>query len=105
MRPERGLNGPRRWGSSHASSLSRREPARNLRRTRADTDADSTLRSRAMNDEYPVAFSVEYPDRALNRLTTALRLFTIIPIAVVFASIGGYTGAWGGDGGSRSSTL
>jgi hypothetical protein len=42
-----------------------------------------------MND-YPVTFSVDYPDRALNRLTTAFRIFTIIPIAIVLASIGGY---------------
>jgi hypothetical protein len=27
--------------------------------------------------EYPVRFSVEYPDRDLNRLTTALRLFVV----------------------------
>ena len=33
--------------------------------------------------EYPVKFSVEYPDRKLNRLTTFFRLFTVIPIAVV----------------------
>jgi hypothetical protein len=41
-------------------------------------------------NSYPVTFSVDYPDRALNRLTTALRIFTIIPILIVFASIGGY---------------
>jgi hypothetical protein len=44
-----------------------------------------------MND-YPVGFSVEYPDRDLNRLTTAFRLFTVIPIAIVLGSIAGYTG-------------
>ena len=33
-----------------------------------------------MND-YPVAFSVDYPDRPLNRLSTCLRLFLVIPIA------------------------
>ena len=47
-----------------------------------------------MNDAYPLRFSVDYPDRELNRLTTALRLFTVIPIAVVVAAIGGYTTAW-----------
>jgi hypothetical protein len=26
-----------------------------------------------MSDDYPVGFSVDYPDRDLNRLTTALR--------------------------------
>jgi Domain of unknown function (DUF4389) len=32
---------------------------------------------------YPVNFSVDYPDRELNRLTTFFRLFTVIPIAIV----------------------
>ena len=36
-----------------------------------------------MNDEHPVRFSVDYPDRPLNRLTTAFRVFTVIPIAIV----------------------
>jgi len=34
---------------------------------------------------YPVTFSVEYPDRDLNRLTTFFRIFTVIPIAIVLA--------------------
>ena len=38
---------------------------------------------------YPVSFSVEYPDRDLNRLTTAFRLFMAIPIVIVAAAIGG----------------
>jgi Domain of unknown function (DUF4389) len=38
---------------------------------------------------YPVQFSVDYPDRALNRLTTAFRLFVAIPIMIVSSSIGG----------------
>jgi hypothetical protein len=44
-----------------------------------------------MNEDHPVRFSVEYPDRPLNRLTTAFRVFTVIPIAIVLGSIGGYT--------------
>ena len=43
-------------------------------------------------DDYPVSFSVEYPDRTLNRLTTAFRIFTVIPIAIVLGSIMGYQG-------------
>jgi hypothetical protein len=43
-----------------------------------------------MSDDYPVGFSVDYPDRALNRLSTALRIFVVIPIAIVLASIGGF---------------
>jgi hypothetical protein len=38
---------------------------------------------------HPLEFDVEYPDRDLNRLTTALRIFTVVPIAIVLASIGG----------------
>src|SRR3954464_10588291 len=45
-----------------------------------------------MNEEHPVRFSVDYPDRSLDRLSTAFRIFTVIPIAIVLASIGGYTG-------------
>jgi hypothetical protein len=47
-----------------------------------------------MNDTYPVGFSVDYPDRELNRLTTALRVFTVIPIAILLATLGGYSGQW-----------
>src|SRR5437879_4509482 len=53
-----------------------------------------------MNQDYPVAFSVDYPDRDLNRLTTALRVFTVIPIAIVLGSIGGYSGTTAAVGGS-----
>ncbi len=50
-------------------------------------------------DEYPVRFSVDHPDRDLDRLTSALRIFTVIPIAIVLGSLGGYaSGAYGGSG-------
>jgi hypothetical protein len=53
-------------------------------------------------DDYPVSFSVEYQDRPLNRLTTALRVFTVIPIAIVLGSIMGYQGSYnaGADSGT-----
>jgi hypothetical protein len=41
--------------------------------------------------EYPVQFSVDYPDRDLNRLTTAFRIFTVIPIAIVLSAVTGST--------------
>ena len=44
---------------------------------------------------YPVQFDVVYPDRDLNRLTTAFRIFTVIPIIIVFASLGGQHYSWG----------
>jgi hypothetical protein len=43
---------------------------------------------------YPVQFSVEYPDRALSRLSTAFRIFAVIPIAIVLGAVAG-----GGEGG------
>ncbi len=42
-------------------------------------------------DWYPVRFSVDYPDRPLNRLTTFFRIFTVIPIAIVLAAVSGQT--------------
>src|SRR2546429_1108029 len=42
--------------------------------------------------EYPVQFSVDYPDRPLNRLSTALRIFLVIPIAIVLSAVSG--GTW-----------
>ena len=51
-----------------------------------------------MNDAYPVSFAVDYPDRSLNRLSTFFRIFAVIPIAIVMASIGGYSsGEWSAD--------
>ncbi|MGA8363067.1 MAG: DUF4389 domain-containing protein [Solirubrobacteraceae bacterium] len=48
------------------------------------------------SEGYPVRFSVDYPNRGLDRLTTALRVFTIIPIVIVLGSIGGYGNYAGG---------
>jgi hypothetical protein len=48
---------------------------------------------------YPVQFSVDYPDRPLNRLTTFFRIFTAIPIAIVLATIsGGGSQQWTSNG-------
>jgi hypothetical protein len=41
---------------------------------------------------YPVEFSVDYPDRPLDRLTTAFRLIVAIPILVVIGTVSG--GGW-----------
>ena len=43
---------------------------------------------------YPLQFSVDYPDRALNRLTTAFRIFWAIPILILIASLGGGEGSY-----------
>jgi len=54
------------------------------------------------DDGHPVRLSVDYPDRELNRLTTAFRIFAVIPIAIVLGTIGGYQS--GGDFDSSSNT-
>src|SRR5690242_10225447 len=46
---------------------------------------------------YPLQFEVDYPDRPLNRLTTALRLFTALPIVLLLTAIGGFTVVSGAD--------
>lgn len=43
---------------------------------------------------YPVQFSVEYPDRELDRVTTAFRIFTVIPIAIVLTAVSGPDISW-----------
>ena len=56
--------------------------------------------------DYPVNFSVDYPDRKLNRLTTFFRIFTVIPIFIVATllsgggsySAGGSEAGWVGGG-------
>jgi hypothetical protein len=40
---------------------------------------------------YPVQFAVDYPDRPLNRLTTAFRIVVAIPILIVLGSVSGST--------------
>ena len=59
-----------------------------------------------MPDGYPVQVDVEYPDRPLNRLTTGLRIFTIIPIAIVLATVSGETwSTYGGNGPSETTRV
>ena len=42
--------------------------------------------------DYRLTYSVEYPDRSLNRLTTFFRLFVAIPMLIVLGSVSG--GTW-----------
>ena len=55
--------------------------------------------------DYPVRLDVDYPDRPLNRLTTALRAFTVVPIAVVLAAVSGSTYEWSGGGTTRTAAI
>ena len=52
--------------------------------------------------DYPVTFSVEYPDRELIRLTTAFRIIVAIPILIVIGALSSAGWEWtdsGRDGG------
>ena len=40
-----------------------------------------------MDAGYSVQFSVDYPDRPLDRLTTLFRIFVVIPIAIVLGTV------------------
>ena len=46
-----------------------------------------------MND-YPVQYAVDYPDRDLNRVSTAFRIFTAIPILILIGTITGYQSSY-----------
>jgi hypothetical protein len=48
---------------------------------------------------HPVQLSVDYPDRALNRLTTFFRIFVAIPILIVLGSVSGGLWQWSYDNG------
>jgi len=43
---------------------------------------------------HPVSFSVDYPDRDLDRFTTFFRLFAAIPILILLGSVGGGIWEW-----------
>lgn len=58
-----------------------------------------------MNGEYPVQLSVDYPDRDLDRLTSGLRIFTVIPIAIVLGSLEGFSGRSGTGGSGAATTI
>jgi Domain of unknown function (DUF4389) len=45
---------------------------------------------------YPLTFSVDYPDRKLNRVSTGFRIFAVIPILILLATLGGNYARFGG---------
>jgi hypothetical protein len=45
-------------------------------------------------DTYPVQFSVDYPDRPLNRVTTFFRIFVAVPILILLGTVSGGTWQW-----------
>lgn len=50
---------------------------------------------------YPATLTIDYPTRPLDRLTSAFRLFTAIPIAIV---LGALTGIGSNDGAANTTT-
>jgi hypothetical protein len=53
---------------------------------------------------YPVRFSVDYPDRSLDRVTTAFRIFVAIPILIVLGTVSGGT-SWQWSHGQGSTAM
>jgi hypothetical protein len=51
-------------------------------------------------ESYPVTFSVDYPDRPLDRWSSALRIFWVIPIAIVLGGLDHATGGASRHGGA-----
>ena len=51
---------------------------------------------------HPVTLSIDYPDRELDRISTGFRIFTIIPIAILAGTIGGFSGSWASGGTSTT---
>ncbi|MCU1455339.1 MAG: hypothetical protein JWN46_3485 [Acidimicrobiales bacterium] len=65
--------------------------------------ASGTVLDMSMQEQtHPVRFTVDYPDRSLDRLTTAFRLVAAIPILVVLASVSGGTWQWAQRNGSTT---
>jgi Domain of unknown function (DUF4389) len=51
---------------------------------------------------YPIRFSVDYPDRTLDRLTTFFRIIVAIPILVVIGAVSASTWEWTSDNGAMT---
>ena len=57
-------------------------------------------------DDYPLQFSVEYPDRDLDRAKTGFRIIVAIPILIVLAAVGGgELGGWDAGNGGNGATF
>jgi len=52
-----------------------------------------------LNEQYPATFSVDYPEKPLDKLTTFFRIFAVIPIAIILALVSGGDNRWMGAGG------
>jgi hypothetical protein len=50
----------------------------------------------------PLQFSVDYPERDLDRLTTFFRLFAALPILIVLAAVSGQSWEWSSEQGTAA---
>lgn len=48
--------------------------------------------------DYPARLTIDYPDRPLNRLSTFLRIFYVLPIVFVLAFVASSQAGWGAGG-------
>jgi hypothetical protein len=58
--------------------------------------------------DYPLQYSVDYPDRDLNRLTTAFRILVAIPILIVAGAVSGggeFSSSTWAHGGKQGTTV
>jgi Domain of unknown function (DUF4389) len=55
--------------------------------------------------DYPVTFSVDYPDRQLNRASTAFRIFAAIPVLILSAAVAGGYGSFAHGGGRWAASV
>jgi hypothetical protein len=55
-------------------------------------------------EAYPVQFTVDYPDRPLDRLTTGFRIFVAVPILIVLGAVSGETWQWSTNGNTQTAT-
>ena len=53
-----------------------------------------TTKTSPTTPAYPATLTIDYPDRALNRLTTFFRIFTLIPIAIILVLVTGGNFEW-----------
>ena len=51
---------------------------------------------------FPIRYSVEYPDRSLNRATTFFRVFMVIPISIVLGAVSGQAWQWNAEEGNAA---
>jgi len=54
---------------------------------------------------YPIQYSVDYPDRMLDRLRTFFRIFMVIPILIVLGTVSGSTSTWESTTGSDTTLI